>query len=100
MSASKGEVLRLDIEGNVIAGEIALDLPPGMNAGARDRAIDALLADRLTEIARGHGVVLSAAASSYAYPVPGKDDQRRTRFLVRGRVEGDRLLPQRPPRGS
>ena len=90
------EVLRLETEGDMISGELALDLPPGTTAAARDRALDTILAGRLTELAAARGVVLSAPASSFAFQSPGKDDQRRTRFVVRGRVEGDRLLPARP----
>jgi hypothetical protein len=92
-----GEVLRLDVlDGGEISGEVALDLPPGTTAAVRDRALNSLLSARLTEIAAARGVVLSAQASSYAFVSPGKDDQKRTRFVVRGRVEGDRLLPSRP----
>ncbi len=91
-----GEVLRLEVEGGEITGELALDLPPGTPAAARDKALNALLTARLTEIAAARGVVLSAPASSYAFATPGKDEQRMTRFVVRGRVEGDRLLPARP----
>jgi hypothetical protein len=92
-----GEVLRLEVlDGGEISGEAALDLPPGTTAAARDRALNTLLSARLTEIAAARGVVLSAPASAYAFQSPGKDDQKRTRFVVRGRVEGDRLLPARP----
>lgn len=91
-----GEVLRLEVDAGEITGELALELPPGTVASVRDKALNALLTARLTEIAAAHGVVLSAQASSYAFPTPGKDEQHRTRFVVRGRVEGDRLLPARP----
>jgi hypothetical protein len=92
----QGEVVRLEVVEKLVEGELALELPPGTTAAVRDRAIDELLNARLTEIATRQGVVLSAATSAYAFPQPGKDDAGRTHFLIRGRIEGDRLLPHRP----
>lgn len=90
------EVLGLAIENDVVVGEVALEVAPGTTANVRDRALDSLLGAQLTEIASQRGVVLSAAPSAYAFQEPGKDSGGRTRFVVRGRVEGDRLLPARP----
>ena len=84
------------IEGSTVRGELALDVTPGTKRAKRDRAIDALLAVPLTDAAVALSVVLAAAPSAFDFPLPGKDDAGRTRFVVRGRVEGDRLVPERP----
>ena len=88
--------LALWVEGRTVRGELALDLPPGTTAAKRDRAIGALLVAPLSDAAATLSVVLAAAPSAYAYPLPGKDEAGRTPFVVRGRVEGDRLVPERP----
>lgn len=92
----KGEILRLELEGKALVGELAVDVPPGTTAAARDKAIVALLGPRLQALANEAGIVVGAAASSFAFPEPGKDEQKRTHFTVRGVIEGDRLIPQRP----
>jgi hypothetical protein len=86
----------LRIEGDRVRGELALEVPPGTKAAKRDRALDALLAAPLSDAAGALDVVLAAAPSAFAFPMPGKDEQGRTRFVVRGRIEGDRLVPERP----
>lgn len=86
----------LRIEENTVRGELALDLAPGTTAAKRDRALDALLASPLGDAADALSVVLAASPSAYAYPLPGKDENGRTRFVVRGRIEADRLVPERP----
>lgn len=91
-----GELVRLEVEGKLLAGELALELPPGTTAAVRDRSIDALLGDALIDAAASVDAVVAAAASAFAFPRPGKDPQGRTVFDVRGRIEGDRLLPNRP----
>jgi hypothetical protein len=88
----------LHIEGKTVHGEVALELPPGTKAAKRDRALDALLAAPLSDAAASLSAVLAAAPSAFAYALPGKDEAGRTRFVVRGRAEGDRLVPERPPR--
>ena len=85
----------LSIEGKLVTGEVTLDVHPAMTAAERDRALDAALSERLTELATELGVVLSSAPHRYARPLPGKDAAGKTRFLVRGRAEGDYLLPVR-----
>lgn len=92
----EGEVLRLEIEDKLIVGEVALAVPPGTSAAARDKALEAVLTEKLLEVSAARGAVLAAAVCKYAFPQPGKDDRGRTRFIVRGRVEADRLLPARP----
>lgn len=90
-----GEILRLEIDGKDIKGELALELPPGTSAAVRDKAIDVLLADRLAERATELDVVVAAAPSRYAMPRNGKDERGRTVFDLHGRAEGDRLVPVR-----
>lgn len=91
----KGEILRFELVGKTLVGELALDMPPGTTAVARDRALDALLGPRLDALASELTAVVAAAASAFAFQEPGKDEQKRTRFAIRGLLEADRLLPQR-----
>ncbi|MGZ3422524.1 MAG: hypothetical protein ACXVEF_25495 [Polyangiales bacterium] len=95
MSGAKGELIALELTGADVVGEIAMTVPPGTVAAERDRAVDALLGPPLHELARGRGVVVAASASAFAKPRDGKDDTGRMHFDVRGRVEGDRLVPVR-----
>jgi hypothetical protein len=83
-------------EGSTVRGAFALAVAPGTKAAKRDRAIDALLAVPLADAAEALSVVLATSPSAYAYPLPGKDEAGRTRFAVRGRVEGGTLVPERP----
>ena len=87
------EVIRIDVNDHGIEGEIALALAPGTRADAQGRALDRLLAARLTDAAAELGVVLAASPRAFAFVKPGKDEHGRTRFVVRGREEGGRLLP-------
>jgi len=91
----KGEILRLQIEGKEVVGELALELPPGTTAAVRDKAIDTLLVEPLTERAAELDLALAAAPSRFALPRNGKDERGRTVFDLRGRAEGDRLVPVR-----
>lgn len=84
------------VEGKTVRGEVAIPVQPGTKAATRDRALDALLALPLADAVDELGVVLAAAPHAYAFPQPGKDAEGRTRFLIQGRIEGDRLLPERP----
>ena len=91
------EEVRVAVEGRLAVGEVAIVVAPGTKAKKRDALLDVLLAAPLYDAASELGVVLAAAPSSYAFPLPGKDEAGRTRFAVRGRIEGDRLVPHRPP---
>lgn len=91
----KGQILSLELVGKSLVGELALEVPPGTTAVARDQAIDALLGPRLDALANEATAVVSAAPSAFAFQEPGKDEQKRTRFTIRGLLEADRLLPQR-----
>ena len=89
--------VRVVVEGRGVRGEVLMSVLPGTKAGVRDRALDALLATPLGDAAEALGAVLAAAPSAYAFPQPGKDETGRTRFEVRGRVEAERLIPERRP---
>ena len=85
----------LTIQEQVVSGEIAIEVPPGTTAQARDRALDAALTDPLGDAAERLGAVVAAPPHRFAHPLPGKDEAGRTRFVVRGRAEGGRLVPER-----
>ena len=91
------ESVRVVVEERGVRGEVLLNVLPGTKADARDRVLDALLATPLADAADALGAVLAAAPSAYAFPQPGKDEAGRTRFEVRGRVEAERLIPERRP---
>ncbi len=91
------EEVRVAVENGAVVGEVAIVVAPGTKAKKRDAVLDVLLAAPLFDAASELHVVLAAAPSSFAFPLPGKDEAGRTRFAVRGRVEGDRLVPQRQP---
>lgn len=83
----------LQIEGDEVSGEITVRVQPGQKApslnAALDRALNVLLIDAATSL----GVVVAAAPHTFAKPLPGKDEAGNLRYLVRGRREGDRLVP-------
>ena len=93
--------LRIEVVPRGVEGEIAIALEPGIRAETQARKLDRPLATPLAEAAAQMNLVLSARPSAYAFVQPKKDEQGRTRFLVRGREEGDRLVPSpRAPDGS
>jgi hypothetical protein len=85
----------LRIDGDLVVGTIALSVPPGTVAAARDKMLDDALRLQLGDLADELRVALAAAPRRYAWPLPGRDEQGRTRFSVCGRVEGDVLVPHR-----
>jgi len=85
--------VRLCVEDNEVRGELALAVPPGTPAARRDRMVDDVLTDPMFDLAAELGVVLAADPHAYARPLDGRDEQGRTRFEVRGRTEGGRLMP-------
>jgi hypothetical protein len=85
----------LTIEDPLVTGEIAIEVRPGTTAQVRDRALDAALTGLLGDAAESLGAVLAAPPHRFAHPLPGKDEAGRTRFVVRGRAEGGRLVPER-----
>ncbi len=90
-----GEVRRLELSGDEVTGEIALEVRPGTRREDRDRALDALLVEALHAFAREQGLVLAAAPHAFASEVAGRDPEGRTRFEIHGRVEGELLVPRR-----
>lgn len=85
----------LQVVGDDVRGELWVRLAPGTTVSARERLLDELLTDALYEVSVQLGAVLSADAHAYAQLTDRVDDQKRTQFLVQGRVEGDRLVPVR-----
>jgi hypothetical protein len=55
--------------------------------------VDDVLTDPMFDLAAELGVVLAADPHAYARPLDGRDEQGRTRFEVRARTEGGRLMP-------
>ncbi|GAC1573538.1 MAG: hypothetical protein NVS3B20_05270 [Polyangiales bacterium] len=85
---------------NEVSFEIAIRIPPGTVSADRNRALDRTLSARLHDEAKALQVFLVAKPSAYARELFGKDSEGNTRFVVRGRVEGDHLVPikKAPPR--
>lgn len=90
----------LTIKDQLVTGEIAIDVPPGTTAQVRDRALDAALSGPLSDAAEQLGAVVAAPPHRFAHPLPGKDEAGLTRFTVRGRAEGGRLVPERAPKAD
>jgi hypothetical protein len=82
------------VEDGHVFGTLAVFIPPGAGADARQAAIEGALQGRLEDIARGLGAVLAARPLAYTREQPGRDAERRVVLVVEGRVEGDRLLPE------
>jgi hypothetical protein len=83
----------LTVRGEHVEGELALNIPPGTVAAERDRALDVALTTLLGDIADKLGAVLASPPHRFARVLPGKDVEGRDRFMVRGRAEGGRLIP-------
>ena len=83
----------LTIEEDVVAGEIALEIPPGTSAKKLEALLAAALLEPLHRVADELHVVLAAEPTKYARQLPGRDDEGRTVYAVRGRVEGGKLVP-------
>lgn len=85
----------LTLRDGEVTGEFALLVPPGTVALARDNLVDDHITDALFAFARSHCAVLAADPHDYTRQLNGHDDQGRTRFTVRARLEGDRMVPVR-----
>ncbi len=83
----------LTVHGKNVVGEVAIEVGPATLAGERDRLLDQVLTGPLADLAKELDTILAAAPHRYARPNPGKDANGLTRFTVRARVEGDRLVP-------
>ncbi|HNS99444.1 MAG TPA: hypothetical protein PKL73_20970 [Polyangiaceae bacterium] len=87
--------VELHVDGNDVRGELWLRLEPGTTVAARERLLDQHLGDILFEASVQMGVVLSSDPHCYAQLTDQVNEEKQTRFWVRGRVEGDRLIPVR-----
>jgi hypothetical protein len=81
------------VQGDRVAGSIAVHVPPGSSHDARMRLIDDALAEPLAAVVSELGVVLAAAPSKYVRERSGRDAEGRTVLDVDGAVEGDLLVP-------
>ncbi len=93
-----GGELGVAIMGSEIVGLVAIRLAPGTGSDARAHAIDDVLATDLDDCARELGGVLAASPNRYARERPGRDAEGRTVLEVRGRLEGDRVVPAIAPK--
>ena len=82
--------------GDEIVGVIAVVVPPGSGSDARSRAIDMALASALADRASELGGIVAAEPARYTRERPGRDAEGRTVLDVRGRLEGDRVVPAIP----
>jgi hypothetical protein len=83
----------LAMNDDMLTGEIAIAIAPGTVADAQNRAIDDAVGRLLDDAAAKLGAVLVAPPHRFARPLPGKDESGRTRFSIRARAEGGRLVP-------
>ena len=83
----------LTVTEDEVSGEIALDVPPGTSAKNLEKLVTQALVEPLHRVAEELDVVLAAVPIKYARQVPGRDEEGRTRYLVRGRREGGKLVP-------
>lgn len=83
----------LKIENDDVTGEIALAIAPGTRSEVIAKQLDQALAALLEDAAKSLGVIVAAAPSRFARPLPGKDDRGRTRYVVRAARDGDYLVP-------
>lgn len=81
------------VQGNRVAGTLAVRVPPGSSQEARLQLIEDALTEPMTAATEELGVVLSATLSRYVRERSGRDSEGRTVFDVEGVVEGDVLVP-------
>jgi len=89
------EPVELHVDGYGLQGEMWIRLEPGTTKQQRDRLLDGVLTEALFEASVQIGAVLSADPHAYAQLTDEVDEDKRTRFVVQGKVEGDRLVPVR-----
>jgi len=85
----------LTLRDGEVTGEFALVVPPGTTALARDNLVDDAITESMFAFARSHCAVLAADPHDYARQMDGHDEQGFTRFTLRARLEGDRMVPVR-----
>lgn len=81
------------LQGDEVIGVVAVRLDPGITKEARASAIADALTPHLVRIAEGASVVVAADAQKFTRERPGRDAEGRTVLDVRGRIEGDRVVP-------
>jgi hypothetical protein len=92
-----GTELGVAVMGDEVIGVIGVVVAPGSGSDARSKAIDDALAVPLDACARDLGGVLAAPPHRYTRERPGRDSEGRTLLDVRGRLEGDRVIPAVTP---
>jgi hypothetical protein len=88
--------VKLEIEDDRVFGELKLPIAPGTVRKDQQRAIDEALTGPLEEAAALLGVIVAAAPNRFVRQLPGRDAEGMITFEVRGRTEGDRLVPASP----
>ena len=83
----------LTVTEDEVSGELALVIPPGTSSKNVEKLVTAALVEPLHRVAEELDVVLAAVPLKYARQLPGRDEEGRTRYAVRGRREGGKLLP-------
>ncbi|MFO0615531.1 MAG: hypothetical protein U0414_23255 [Polyangiaceae bacterium] len=81
------------LRGEDVVGVVAVKLAPGVSKVERTKAIDDALTPHLSKVAEEASVVLAADAHKFTRERPGRDGEGRTVLDVRGRIEGDRIVP-------
>ena len=84
--------------GAELEGTMGVLLPPGTSSEDREKRIHAALGGPLTDAALDLGAVLAADPINYVRERPGRDPEGLTVLEIRGKVEGDRLVPNLPRR--
>ncbi len=88
-----GQEHAIVVQGDRVAGTLALRVPPGTSQEARLQLIEDALAEPLAAAVSELGVVLAAIPSKYVRERTGRDAEGRTILDVEGVVEGDLLVP-------
>jgi hypothetical protein len=88
-----GEEHAVVVQGDRVAGTLALRVPPGTSQEARLQLIEEALAEPLANAVSELGVVLAATPSRYVRERTGRDAEGRPVLDVEGVVEGDLLVP-------
>lgn len=96
-TAPQPEVLLepLRVDRDEVRGKLWIFLPPGTTKAERDKRVNTALTNALYDAAKVMGVVLDTDPHSFAQLTGLMDDEKRTEFVIQGRIEGDRLVPIR-----
>jgi hypothetical protein len=88
-----GQVHGLVVRDDEVVGSVAVKIPGGSSQEARAKLVDAAVVEALADKAASIGAIVAAAPGRFTRERPGRDDEGRTVLDVRGRLEGDRLVP-------